>query len=304
MTGRSLGTIRDHRWKHRQEWRSYLRILCHRRHHHHCHHSHSPIRTHCPVVVGRGVGFPSCSGSDAQIPPGSGDPRQIFVYLLYIEREKKYVCHVKFSTMFGHVSRPTLFFCNGPSRTRAHTHTAHTHGRIHKAGSRAQLFRYQSIVERRRLNDTGKVNICLIGRSFVTRLPSFLDVYIYIYIKRMFVCCVYMCVQYTVCKHSCMMEETLKNKRQEGIRGRFDDTNRTIFCIVLLFVSIRTDQREANETPSMLIKNVSNERSNRDTGCRSILANLTIRFTRERETKGESLKVNNVRRNRPIVHCR
>lgn len=54
----------------------------------------------------------------------------------------------------------------------------------------------------------------------------------------MFVCCVYMCV-YTVCKHSCMMEE--KNKRQEGIRGRFDDTNRTIFCIVLLFVSIRTD---------------------------------------------------------------
>lgn len=62
--GRSLDTIRDRRRKHRLVQRICLRILCHR-HHHHCHHSHSPIRTHCPVVVGRGAGFPSCSGSDA-----------------------------------------------------------------------------------------------------------------------------------------------------------------------------------------------------------------------------------------------
>lgn len=62
--GRNLDTTRDRRRKHRLARRICLRILCHR-HHHHCHHSHSPIRTHCPVVVGRGAGFPSCSGSDA-----------------------------------------------------------------------------------------------------------------------------------------------------------------------------------------------------------------------------------------------
>lgn len=62
--GRNLDTTRDRRRKHRLARRLCLRILCHR-HHHHCHHSHSPIRTHCPVVVGRGAGFPSCSGSDA-----------------------------------------------------------------------------------------------------------------------------------------------------------------------------------------------------------------------------------------------
>lgn len=144
--------------------------------------------------------------------------------------------------MFGHVSRPTLFFCNGPSRTRAHTHTAHTHGRIHKAGSRAQLFRYQSIVERRRLNDTGKVNICLIGRSFVTRLPSFLDVYIYIYILNVcsYVACICVCsTQFANTR--VWWRRRWKTSDKKGIRGRFDDTNRTIFCIVLLFVSIRTD---------------------------------------------------------------
>jgi len=63
-TGKSLDTIRDRRWKHRRVYRLYFRKLCHR-HHHHCHHLHSPIHMHCPVVVGRGAGFPNCSGSDA-----------------------------------------------------------------------------------------------------------------------------------------------------------------------------------------------------------------------------------------------
>ena len=63
-TGKSLDTIRDRRRKHRRVCRLYFRKLCHR-HHHHCHHLHSPIHMHCPVVVGQGAGFPNCSGSDA-----------------------------------------------------------------------------------------------------------------------------------------------------------------------------------------------------------------------------------------------
>lgn len=62
-TDKSLDTIRDRRQKHRRVSRLYFRKLCHR-HHHHCHHLHSPIHMHCPVVVGQGAGFPNCSGSD------------------------------------------------------------------------------------------------------------------------------------------------------------------------------------------------------------------------------------------------
>lgn len=74
-----------------------------------------------------------------------------------------------------------LFFCNGPFHTRTYT-------RIHTDAQSKLTYNYFAISLVEHGVEHRMVDRCLIGRSFVTKLASFLDILTYV--------CMFMCTCY------------------------------------------------------------------------------------------------------------